>query len=160
LSFAAVMRGDAMLKKSVANWCGSCSGVAVGLVAVAAWGVVPNAVAGELVYVPTNPTFGGNPNNAAGLMAAAAAQNDYKAPEKTAAERFASSLQSSILSRLTRNAMDQLFDDNDQPRVGEKVTAGDFTVEFKEEGGELKLIVIDASNGGAASVISIGKGAQ
>ena len=38
------------------------------------------AGATELVYYPINPSFGGNPNNAPGLMSIAQAQNGFKAP--------------------------------------------------------------------------------
>jgi curli production assembly/transport component CsgF len=145
-----------MMKKTTKQWGGSATrAVATALVALCATWLAPAAGATELVYVPTNPTFGGNPINASGLMAAAVAQNDFKAPEKTAAERFASSLQSSVLSRLTRNAMEKLFDADDNPVVDTKVEAGDFTVEFKvnETTNQLELVVTDASNGGATSIV-------
>ena len=38
------------------------------------------ASASELIYRPTNPSFGGNPLNSSHLLGTANAQNDYKDP--------------------------------------------------------------------------------
>lgn len=119
--------------------------------------------AGELIYVPVNPTFGGNPNNASGLMAAAVAQNKHKAPPaeaKTASERFAASVQSAVLTRLTSKAVGQLFDEDGNPIVGVQVQAGEFSVIFENEGDDLVLYVTDANNPGSSSRIVIGGAAD
>jgi curli production assembly/transport component CsgF len=116
-------------------------------------------VAGELVYVPTNPTFGGNPSNAAGLQAAASAQNDYKAPSttkaQTALEKFTASVQSAVLSRLSRNAVDGIFDPaSGDPVLNTPVTVGNFTVTFSQEADSKNLIMItkDNVNGGETRI--------
>jgi curli production assembly/transport component CsgF len=72
------------------------------------WVVLPVA-ATEMVYAPINPTFGGNPNNAPGLMSIAQAQNGFKAPALTPLETFNKNLEAAILSRLTSQAMTSLF---------------------------------------------------
>ena len=43
------------------------------------------ASASELIYRPTNPSFGGNPLNSSHLLGTANAQNDYKDPPLAAA---------------------------------------------------------------------------
>jgi len=137
------------------------SGILLGLLC-ALMGSVPGH-ATELIYVPTNPTFGGNPNNAAGLMAAAVAQNKHKAPPsetKTAAERFAASVQSAVLTRLTSKAVGQLFDEDGNPITGVQVQAGEFAVKFETEGEDLVLYVTNAGNPGASSRIVIGGAAD
>lgn len=56
-------------------------GIAV-LGAVAAWGLLPigRAQAGQLTYVPVNPSFGGNPLNGSYLLSSAQAGKRYPLP--------------------------------------------------------------------------------
>jgi curli production assembly/transport component CsgF len=72
------------------------------------WAITP-AAATELVYSPTNPSFGGNPNNAPGLMSIAQAQNGFTAKALTPIENFNLSLQRAILSRLTSQSLTTMF---------------------------------------------------
>ena len=75
------------------------------------------AKAGELVYHPVNPNFGGNPFNAAPLLNNATAQNNFKDPDvvarsrtsRSSAESFQQRLDRSILSQLSRNLVTQAF---------------------------------------------------
>ena len=59
-----------------------------------------NCYAENLNYNFINPSFlGGNPNNAAGLLNLANAQNLFKAPVDTPAEKFAKNLESAVYSK-------------------------------------------------------------
>lgn len=65
--------------------------------------------ASELVYIPVNPNFGGNPLNTSHLFAGANAINDYKRPQddslfeqESALDRLTSSLESRLISQLWR----------------------------------------------------------
>jgi len=59
-----------------------------------------NCYAENLNYNFINPSFlGGNPNNASGLLNLANAQNPFKAPVDTPAERFAKSIESAVYSK-------------------------------------------------------------
>lgn len=71
-------------------------------------GLAPEAHASELVYVPNNPSFGGNPLNGPVLLNQAQAQNHFSetssysgASGQTALTQFNSMLQSAILSRVS-----------------------------------------------------------
>ena len=66
----------------------------------------------EMVYTPVNPSFGGNPNNAPGLMSIAQAQNGFTATQLTPIQSFNLSLQRAILSRLTSEALFTMFGTN------------------------------------------------
>lgn len=61
--------------------------------------------ASELVYVPNNPSFGGNPLNGQVLLNQANAQNKFKestdSGEQNALTQFNTMLQSAILSRVS-----------------------------------------------------------
>ena len=67
------------------------------------------AAATEMVYTPLIPAFGGNPNNNAGFLANAAAQNPYKAPASTPMQNFNKTLEQAILNRLVSQSVSTMF---------------------------------------------------
>jgi curli production assembly/transport component CsgF len=119
---------------------------------IAALLLTPCAGAGELRYTPVNPTFGGNPANASGLMAAATAQNDFKAPTKSNLEKFTDGLESSILNRLQSTVLSQLFNSNGDLVNTGTVNAGNYKIEIKTEDGILNLITTDRTTGETTTV--------
>lgn len=120
-----------------------------------------SVAATELIYTPVNPTFGGNPLNASGLLANANAQNDYKAPvitriEKTDFEVFNEQLQSAIVARLRTNTINDLFK---TPLLEDKSRTdyvGDFKLDYKNVGGVLELVTTDTKTL-ATQKISLGE---
>ena len=105
----------------------------------------------ELVYTPINPTFGGNPNNAPGLLAQANAQNKYKAPVKSDLDAFNDNLQKAILSRLSSQALTSLFGKGSTLAPGNYDT-GAFTITVTDIGnGILKILTTDKSTGSVVS---------
>ena len=68
----------------------------------------------EMIYAPVNPSFGGNPNNAPGLMSIAQAQNGFSATPLTPIQSFNLSLQRAILSRLTSETLFTMFGTNNK----------------------------------------------
>jgi curli production assembly/transport component CsgF len=117
-----------------------------------------DASATDLIYTPVNPTFGGNPANASGLMAAASAQNTFKAPTttttaKTALERFTENLQTAVLNRLTVTAVNGLFDADGKLLEGRTITAGNFTIAITSENGNLVMNTTDVSTGATTRIV-------
>jgi len=89
------------------------------------------ALAGDLVFGFTNPTFGGNPNNASGLLANANAQNSTQAPttaQQSALDKFTQSLQSAMLTKLQSTVTGVVFDNKGTLVTGTQYTAGDYQV--------------------------------
>jgi len=122
-----------------------------------------SVAATELIYTPVNPTFGGNPLNASGLLANANAQNDYKAPvitrvEKTELEQFNEQLQSSILARLRTNTLNDLFKTEFKDIAGKAVKVGNFELQYKQEGEVLVMVTTDTTTG-ASQTIRLGTAA-
>jgi len=84
------------------------------------------ATATELVHHFENPSFGGNPLNGSTLLNQANAQNTQKDPaaartsatQQTPIDRFKSSLQSAILSQVSRSSTLNLFDSNGNIKLG------------------------------------------
>ena len=117
-----------------------------------------SAGAGELIYTPVNPTFGGNPANASGLLANAQAQNNFTAPStaQTPLEKFTAQLQSAVLSRLTSTAVNSIFDANGKLLEGNTVTAGNYVIAItKDATGNLVMNTTDKTTG-ATTVIVVG----
>jgi curli production assembly/transport component CsgF len=76
-----------------------------------------NALATELVYVPVNPSFGGNPINGSVMLNSAIATNKHTAPASTSSssplnqtplQQFNSMLERSILSQLASGATSKI----------------------------------------------------
>jgi curli production assembly/transport component CsgF len=116
---------------------------------------VISANAGELVYTPTNPSFGGNPNNASGLLAVANAQNDYKAPKAVVSDldKFTAAIQTAVLNRLKKDAIDTLLPTEGDLVFDKSVTYGNFEFTLKKgTDGSVILITVDTLNGGESKV--------
>ena len=109
------------------------------------------ASATEMVYAPVNPSFGGNPNNAPGLLAVAQAQNGYRAPTKSAVETFNNNLQSAILSRLQSESLTLMFGKSSTLAPGSYDTAN-YTITVTDAGnGTLTIQTTDKSSGASAT---------
>ena len=110
--------------------------------------------AGDLVYAPINPNFGGNPFNDGILLGTANAQNKYEAPreERDATEQFVRSLQSRLFSGLARQVEDAIFGDN--PQDSGTFTVGDQQVRF-ERG--LEVITLEIANiaDGSSTIVEV-----
>ncbi len=98
--------------------------------------------ASELTYTPVNPNFGGSPLNGNFLMSNANAQNNYKDPDSssssyvrpTSLERFASSLESRLLS--------QLMTDIGNGNTGSLAT-DDYIIDIVDDSGTLTVKITD-----------------
>lgn len=87
--------------------------------------------AANLVYMPVNPMFGGNPGNGPNLMGIATAQNGFKAPKApaiTPLQRFQNSLQQAILNQLSTQIKDTTFGTNGTTITPGTYDAGNYTV--------------------------------
>ena len=126
--------------------------------------------ADQLIYTPVNPTFGGNPNNAPGLLAIANAQNDYKAPVPevvvlTPLQKFNQSLLNSVLARLNTKLLGDLFSgDKGSLAVGSTIQSGNYEVKVTLAdqatcncpAGSLLLTTRDVTIPGSATSIVVG----
>ncbi len=105
----------------------------------------------EMVYTPTIPAFGGNPNNAAGFLANAGAQNPYKAPAATPLQNFNNTLQQAILNRLVSQSVSSIFGAQSKLMTGTYDT-GTYTIDIKElTPGVLTVTTTDKKTGDTAT---------
>jgi curli production assembly/transport component CsgF len=112
---------------------------------------VTQVAATELVYTPINPTFGGNPYNAQGLMSIAQAQNSYTAPALTPIESFNLSLQRAILSRLTSQTLSMIFGTTNVLATGSYDTPGYLVEVTDDHQGTLNVTTTDKISGDVSS---------
>jgi len=108
--------------------------------------------AGELIYRPINPSFGGNPYNASWLMQQAEIQKDkekqssYKAAEKDPLKDFAESLNRSILSRLSSKLINSAFGESDLEEGRYEV--GEFVIDVTSTSDGINVTITDPATGG------------
>ncbi len=145
---------------------GVCLGLWVGLAAS-----MTMAAAGDLVYTPVNPSFGGNPLNSAHLLGLANAQRDATAEgindgpdpllagaqdpadaaRNTDADLFVRQLQGRLLSALAGQVTEAIFGEN--PQDSGTVQFGSTTVTFDRTLGAINLTIVDALAGTTTEII-------
>jgi len=135
-------------------------GAGLCLVAGLATGI-PAASAGDLVYTPINPSFGGNPLNSSHLLGLANAQRTATARSTESlsggldgsgsgatgssdAELFVRQLQGRLLSALASQVTDAIFGPN--PEASGTIKFGDTTIFFDQSSGsEIVLRITEAT---------------
>ncbi|OUS26858.1 hypothetical protein A9Q99_16720 [Gammaproteobacteria bacterium 45_16_T64] len=123
--------------------------------------VVSTTHGSEMVYVPVNPSFGGNPMNGTMLLNNAQAQNTFKDPDAesldldsgSGIDDFNDSLQRSLLSRLTSTLSGSIVDDEGNLIPGSLETS-DFIVDIVDQGdGTISVTTTDKATGGTTTFI-------
>ncbi|WP_198598206.1 curli assembly protein CsgF [Mangrovicella endophytica] len=141
---------------------------------LAAWGAVMSwtapAGAGDLVYTPVNPSFGGNPLNSSHLLAIANAQRDATASDaddgdglssgggsggggssNSQADLFVSQLQGRLLSALASQVTEAIFGENPQDQG--TVRFGDTTVTFDRTLDSIRLTIANGLDGTVTEIV-------
>lgn len=121
-----------------------------------------NAGATEIVYVPANPSFGGNPNNGIVLLNTANATNKHKDPaqtsatagitQKTALQNFNDTLERAILGQLASAAAQKLGGGVTGGLAPGVVETGNFVIKITDLGGGTLLVTTtDKTTGSVTS---------
>lgn len=115
------------------------------------------AMAQDIVYQPTDPSFGGNPFNSAHLLGIANAQNDFRDPRSSnsstssQADIFARQLQSRLLSALSSQIVDAIFGEN--PQENGTISFGGQTVDFFRSLDEVTLNITNDETGEVTKIV-------
>ncbi len=112
-------------------------------------------LAGDLIYQPINPSFGGDPFNSSHLLGIAQAQNqfdDRSFSEVDPIDRFADDIERRILGEAAREITDRIFGEN--PEDTGNFTVGSNQIAFEQVGDEVLLTLTDL-NTGAETVLTI-----
>jgi curli production assembly/transport component CsgF len=116
----------------------------------------------ELVYIPANPSFGGNPNNGVILLNSANATNKHKDPasaanggaltQKTALQSFNETLERAILGQLASAAAQKLGGGVTGGLAPGVVETGNFVIKITDLGGGTLLVTTtDKTTGSVTS---------
>ncbi len=123
------------------------------------WGI-QSATAGELIYTPVNPSFGGSPLNSSYLLATANAQRTATASDvpsaaaggaaaasnqNAAAALFVRQLQGRLLSALASQVTEAIFGDN--PQDNGTITFGDTEIVFARDSDSINLTITNFTDG-------------
>ena len=125
-------------------------GIAAALVSLGS-----TAVAGDLIYQPINPSFGGDPFNSSHLLGIAQAQNQFdnqSFSQVDPIDRFADDIERRILGEAAREITDRIFGEN--PEDTGNFTVGSNQIAFEQVGDEVLLTLTDL-NTGAETVLTI-----
>lgn len=117
--------------------------------------VMPSAAyAGDLVYQPIDPTFGGNPFNSSHLLGIANAQNKFKDPDaansQSEGDIFARQLQSRLLSALSSQITDAIFGENAKEHG--VVTFDGQTIEWQRDLDQVTLTITNNDTGEVTTI--------
>lgn len=108
----------------------------------------------ELVYVPTNPTFGGSPLNGSAFLSASQLSNKHKEPAATdkqsALQQLNDMLQRSVLSQLSSAATSGVMGSGGKLKPG-SVETGDFRIDIVDGGGGVLTITTTDKITGAST---------
>jgi curli production assembly/transport component CsgF len=121
--------------------------------------VAGKTYAQQFVYIPKDPAFGGNPYNYSWLMSSAQAQNDLKQtssstynPNTTTdpLKDFAASLNSQILSQLSRQIVAKQFGEN--ALAAGTYVLGDYQIDITNQTDGLNITILDNKSGSQTTV--------
>jgi curli production assembly/transport component CsgF len=121
----------------------------------------------DLVYTPTNPSFGGNPLNSSHLLGIASAQRQATArdaddggsvfdrtpgsTERDNVDLFVRQLEGRLFSALAGQVTEAIF--GDDPQQSGSVTFGTTTIEFDRSSGAITLVITDTLDGTVTEII-------
>lgn len=109
-----------------------------------------HALAGELVYHPINPAFGGNPSNYSWLMQSATAQNEYTKTDPLA--DFQDNLKSRVLETLASRIVSAAFGGYSDPLQAGQYQIGAYNITISTAGDGITVDILDKGNGASTSV--------
>lgn len=113
----------------------------------------------QLIYTPVNPSFGGYYYNGQTLLSEAQAQNGFTAPQSQSTyspygnsiESFKQSLQSQILSQLSRQIMTNIFGESGLTQGHYEI--GNFIIDVNPSSDGVNISIFDSSTGGTSNII-------
>lgn len=110
-----------------------------------------SAFAGDLVYQPINPSFGGDPFVGSYLLSKAQSQDTNNDPNSRRSEPLSSTAR--LVQSLESRLISQLISDVGSGDVGEgSFDSDEFGVVVRDEGGQLNVQVVDKLTGDVTTI--------
>jgi curli production assembly/transport component CsgF len=110
----------------------------------------------ELVYCPVNPSFGGSPLNASGLLGSASSTNKHNVSassmfNQTPLEQFNQTLERMVLGQLASSATSK-FIGTDGKLIAGTFTTTNFNITIADlGGGSMRITTVDKATGATTS---------
>jgi len=115
----------------------------------------------DFVYTPKNPAFGGNTFNYQWMLSSAQAQDTYKEPQdgrddpysyynRNPVDDFAESLNRQILSRLSRELINNQF--GEEALAEGAYVLGDYQIDIGNSDGGIDITILDLTSGATTNV--------
>lgn len=118
-----------------------------------------SALAQQLTYSFTNPSFGGSPLNGSWLLQSAQVQSDYKQKDKSSTataqselDEFAKNLNNQILYTLANNIIQKQFGSLDGGLKNGQYSVGKYRINIGTGPGGLTVTIFDNTNGNQTQV--------
>ncbi|WP_346796958.1 curli assembly protein CsgF [Halomonas sp. Bachu 37] len=109
------------------------------------------ASAGELVYEPLNPSFGGDPFVGSYLLGKAQSQDTHTDPRSSRSQPISSTER--LIQSLESRLISQLISDVGSGDVGEgSFDSDEFGVVVRDDGGQLTVQVVDKLTGDVTTI--------
>ncbi len=133
----------------------------IGIITIVVTGITQTALATSLIYVPVNPSFGGNPMNGSYLLSEAQVQNTHTAPVTASTSRnnslvtnFENSLTASVLSMLAGQIASASFG-NGSITTGIPYSFNGYSIVVNDAGNSYQVSITDSF--GAQTTMTVGK---
>lgn len=112
----------------------------------------------QMVYTPINPSFGGSSFNGSTLLSEAQAQNgftasvpNYNSYQTDPLQSFKTSLNSQILSLLSRDLITKVFGENAFTQAGQ-YQIGDYMINVTPGNSGIHIDITDTSKGSSTTI--------
>ena len=106
--------------------------------------------AGDLIYRPIDPAFGGNPFNGTYLLDQARVQNAYDNVQPDLIDDFRRGLTARLLARASSEIENRLFGEN--PEASGTIPLGDLQIQFERIGATIQLRITDFTTGRVTTI--------
>jgi curli production assembly/transport component CsgF len=112
--------------------------------------------ASPITYKPTNPSFGGNPFGSSHFISLANEQKSFSSarssiPRRDPLQDFSSTIQRSLLSRLSQDIADSILGDDAQDTGTYLI--GDTEIFFERVGDNISIDVNDIASGNSTNIL-------
>jgi curli production assembly/transport component CsgF len=114
--------------------------------------------AGQLIYQPVNPNFGGSPLNGPFVLSMASSNNsrflqnpNQQQAGPSTAQQFKSQITSALLSQIANNVSQQIIGENAKDS-GSFNLAGEL-INFNRANGNVNITITDSATGGQTQIV-------
>ncbi len=135
--------------------------ITIRIMAIFSMAMTAQANAGQIIYQPVNPNFGGNPLNGPFLTQQASSNNHFltnpaTVPQVNSTQSFAQQARSALLSALqtqaTQLAVNAILGVNGQAQNQGTINIAGALIQYQRTDGQVNITLTDTTNGGTTQI--------